>query len=188
MRKMNRHVFVLAMLLCFGLFTSVAQASSIHGEEIYEMEGVYVFAKPFGKPTPTLIDSFEIATAGDYIAEFEYFLYPGVYNGHAGYSGFFETPPVLGVTLSNSAGVLGNSIGIGSFTFSADAGTHTLEVKGLPGELFTMGVALFEVEITAVPVPAAFILFGSALVALFGTVKRRRMTASKQYTGGLVAA
>ena len=180
MKKWQGRAFILTVLFAFGVLTSVSQASVIHGEEIYEWEGVYVSVMP----APPLTKSFEIPTAGNYIAEFEYEI-DEFEHGHHSHSSE-DSSAVLGLSLSNSAGtVLGNSIGIGSFTFTADAGTHTLKIFGLPGELFTMGH--FEVEITAVPVPAAFILFGSALVALFGTAKRRRMTASKQYNG-LVAA
>ena len=68
----------------------------------------------------------------------------------------------------------------GSFTFMADAGTYQATFVGLPGSDALVAVtddSIFGADISAVPVPAAVWLFGSAIVGLIA-VGRSRSTSS----------
>lgn len=58
--------------------------------------------------------------------------------------------------------------------FNLLAGTpYSFTVSGIPGGLFGGGLYEGSVQVTAVPLPAAFWLFGSALLGLIGIGRRR---------------
>jgi len=153
MLKKLGQLLILVTLLCG--YMGAAQAIVV-----YKAVGTYVSGKsPLG-------DIFSL-DAGTYSMTFDY----------TAYATAPSEPPVLGLSLYSQflapQNSVGDLIGVGSFMFTvADAGIHEFSIYSIPGEMFSY--ADFTVEIAAVPIPAAFLLFGPSIIALFGIARRNR--------------
>jgi len=153
MLKKLGQLLILVTLLCG--YTGAAQATVI-----YKAVGTYVSGySPLG-------DIFSL-DAGTYSMTFDY----------TAKDTAPSEPAVLGLSLYSGflapENSMGELTGVGSFMFTiADAGIHEISVFSIPGKLFSS--ADFTMEIAAVPIPAAFLLFGSSIITLLGVARRKR--------------
>jgi hypothetical protein len=89
-----------------------------------------------------------------------------------------STPPFFGfdqltLVLTTSTGIEDTIIGPGSFNFIPTPGrTYFVNIFGEGGG--DLGAGLFGLEIIAVPVPPALLLFASSVFALFACKRKSR--------------
>lgn len=101
--------------------------------------------------------SFEIPTAGNFKATLTDFEFPEAFD-------------LLGFAVTTATEMVGATTEPGSFTFSADPGTYFANFVGITGG---GGLGLAGVQISAVPLPAAAVLFSSSMLALVLVGRRR---------------
>jgi hypothetical protein len=131
-------------------------------------------------PGDWISQSFATVIGQQYQVSFDLSAYP-VYGGRN--LGYAPCNPfclsVLGVTAGSASGVFGG-ISVAYLThallFTADSITSTVKFKNLyDGDSWGNYPHLDNVSVSAVPVPAAIWLFGTALIGLVGFGKRRKL-------------
>ena len=79
----------------------------------------------------------------------------------------------LFLSITTATDTVDSIVGPGSFTFKAIPDeTYFANIFGIGGG--TVGAGLFGLEVTAVPIPPAFMLLGSGIFALFALKRRNR--------------
>lgn len=141
------------------LATATVQAEMVTVDEQTE-ESVFENVE-FIEGTRGIVSAFDIATPGNYIARLTDFEFPTAFDE-------------LALTVVTSSASVGRVDGAGEFAFRVDTpGQFFAVVFGVAGGVGDLG--LFGVEVVrVVPVPAAFVLFASAIATL---VARRRRVA-----------
>ena len=66
---------------------------------------------------------------------------------------------------------VGTLVGPGMFNFTADPGTFVANVLGIAGGVSDL--SLYRVQVSAVPIPAPLLLFGSGLIALIALRRQK---------------
>lgn len=126
------------VLLALGICG--ARASTVPYEDFQVVAGNSVSTTPI-----------EITQAGTYKASLVDFEFPAPFD-------------ILALAITQNLNPLGFGFGTGSFTFDVPApGTILAHLAAIPG---SGGMGAFGVQITAVPLPPAFLLFASALIGL----------------------
>jgi len=168
--KLKRFRVFVFLFLFVGFFCSSAQALTVSGDPLIGSFG-------FGS-TATVTDTFSISTAGSYILHFDYFTnnFPGGANDLT--LQLFMEPGTDPAIISTSEQ--------GAYTFVADVGSYFIEIFGTAGHSFES--AFFAAAVTPVPLPAALVLFGSALTILWSIAFRRRAQKSINTSEGTLVA
>jgi hypothetical protein len=94
----------------------------------------------------------------------------------------FSFPKPLGesgLSIATGSELLGSVLGPGAFTFSAEPGKYFLSFFGETDGFGQYGIEVSLAGGAAVPVPAAFWLFGSGLVGLAGLTLKNRKNGAK---------
>jgi hypothetical protein len=96
----------------------------------------------------------------------------GVYRATVTDFGFPNPADALGFMVATSSQLLASSSAAGSVRFQADPGMHFLNVFGQPAG--AMPVANYGVQVQALPLPPAAVLFAGSLVALVAVGRHLR--------------
>lgn len=146
---MRKTIFAIGLLVASILPVAV-QAATVNPayEKSAFINGVGIFS-----------DTFTVPVAGTYQATLTDMAFPTAFDA-------------LFFAVSTSTGLEGGVSSSGSFTFDATPGiTYFANIAGLTSGPLNLG--LFGAEVALVPIPAAAMLFASAVISLLVVARRR---------------